>query len=355
MKPSIHNQAANQAAAELHSAIDAYNNRRVLITGGLGFIGSNLAIRLVESGAKVTVIDSMLSGCGANLFNVAPVASEIRMISAGIGQVEEFTAALAQSEIVFNLAGEVSHSSSMEQPERDLDINVLAQLQFLLACREYCPGARIVYAGTRQLYGKPIYLPVDERHPIQPVDFNGVHKFAATQYHLLLTNLGDLDCVVLRLSNVYGPRMALHLPHQGFLSVFVRRALDGRPIVVFGDGSQLRDPVHVDDVIEAFLLAGTATGLNSRVFNIGGPQAVCIGEVAATVARLGGCTVEHVPFPEDLRNIDIGSYCSDIACAERELSWIPRVWFHEGIETTFQFYRRYREQYLEPVLRNATA
>jgi len=354
MKPSIHNQAiAHQSAAALHPALDAYHNRRVLITGGLGFIGSNLAIRLVESGAKVTVIDSMVSGCGANLFNVAPVASEIRRISADIGQVEEFPAALAQSEIVFNLAGEVSHSSSMEQPERDLDINVLAQLQFLLACREYCPKARIVYAGTRQLYGKPIYLPVDERHPIQPVDFNGVHKFAATQYHLLLTNLGDLDCVVLRLSNVYGPRMALHLPQQGFLSVFVRRALERRPIVVFGDGSQLRDPVHVDDVIEAFLLAGAAAHLNSRVFNIGGPQALCIGDIAATVARLGGSTVEHAPFPENLRNIDIGSYCSDIACAERELSWIPRVWFHEGIQTTFQFYRRYREQYLG--VRNATA
>src|SRR5689334_8319670 len=234
MKPPTHSQT-----------ISAYQNRRVLITGGLGFIGSNLAIRLVEAGARVTVVDSMLSGCGANLFNIAPISSNIAVVRADIGQAEEFVTALAQAEIIFNLAGEISHSSSMEQPERDLDINVVAQLRFLLACREYCPGSRIVYAGTRQLYGKPLYLPVDERHPIQPVDFNGVHKFAATQYHLLLTNLGDLDSVVLRLSNVYGPRMALHLPQQGFLSVFLKRALEGQPITVFGDGSQLRDPVHV--------------------------------------------------------------------------------------------------------------
>jgi UDP-glucose 4-epimerase len=344
MKPPIHSQTNS-----------AYQNRRVLITGGLGFIGSNLAIRLVEAGARVTVVDSMLSGCGANLFNIAPISSKIAVVRADIGQAEEFVTALAQAEIIFNLAGEISHSSSMEQPERDLDINVVAQLRFLLACREYCPGSRIVYAGTRQLYGKPLYLPVDERHPIQPVDFNGVHKFAATQYHLLLTNLGDLDSVVLRLSNVYGPRMALHLPQQGFLSVFLKRALEGQPITVFGDGTQLRDPVHVGDVVEAFLAAGVAPRLDSRVFNIGGPQAVCIGEIAATLARFGGGTVEQAPFPENLRNIDIGSYCSDISRAERELSWTPRIWFHEGIETTLQFYRRNREQYLTPAARGATA
>ena len=347
MKPSIHNQAT--------AATGVYQNRRVLITGGLGFIGSNLAIRLVECCAKVTVIDSMAPGCGANRFNVAPVLSRISVIRADIGHVEQFMPALAEAEIIFNLAGEISHSQSMQQPERDLDINVLSQLRFLTACREYCPGRRIVYAGTRQIYGKPNYLPVDECHPIQPVDYNGVHKYAATQYHFLLTNQGDLDCVVLRLSNVYGPRLALHLPQQGFLGVFLKRALERQPIILFGEGSQLRDPVHVDDVVDAFLLAGAAPHLESRVFNIGGPQAVCIGEIAATIARCGGTTVEQVPFPDDLRSIDIGSYCSDISRAERELSWIPRRWFHEGIDMTFQFYRRYRECYMNPAACCTTA
>ena len=331
------------------SAALGYRNRRVLVTGGLGFIGSNLTIRLAEAGARVTVIDPMLPGCGANLFNVAPVESGIRIIAADVGQAEDFSAQLADAQVIFNLAGEISHSRSMEQPDRDLEINTLSQLRFLLACRKHCPGARIVYAGTRQVYGKPEYLPVDESHPIQPVDFNGVHKYAAMQYHLLLARRGDLDCMVLRLSNVYGPRMALHLPQQGFLTVYLRNALEGRPIVVFGDGSQLRDPVYVDDVVDAFLQAGIAPRLDSRMFNIGGPQAVCLGEIAATVARLGGAsTMEQVPFPDESRRIDIGSYCTDTARAERELLWTPRIWLHEGLETTMRFYRRHRERYLNP-------
>lgn len=346
MKSDIHNRPASSPA---ESAASRYRNRRVLVTGGLGFIGSNLAIRLVQAGASVTIVDSMLPGCGANPFNVASVESKIRVIAADVGDAEGFLAQLAGIQIVFNLAGEISHSRSMEQPERDLQINTLSQLRFLLACREYCPAARIVYAGTRQVYGKPEYLPVDERHPIHPVDFNGVHKYAAMQYHLLLARRGDLDCTALRLSNVYGPRMALHLPQQGFLSVYLRQALEGQPIVVFGDGSQLRDPVHVDDVVDAFLLAGVAPRLDSRKFNIGGPQAVCLGEIAATVARLGGhSTVHQVPFPGDARRIDVGSYYSETTRARRELAWTPRVEFGDGIRSTLAFYRAYRDRYICP-------
>jgi len=349
MKSHIHKELDSSADSE-------YRNRRVLVTGGLGFIGSNLTIRLVEAGAKVTIVDSMVPGCGANRFNIASVESKIRVIAADVGRAEEFSPELAGAQVVFNLAGEISHSQSMDQPERDLQINTLSQLRFLLACREYCPTARIVYAGTRQVYGKPEYLPVDENHPVQPVDFNGVHKYAAMQHHLLLTRRGDLDCAVLRLSNVYGPRMALHLSQQGVLNLYFRRALEGQAIVVFGDGSQLRDPVHVDDAVEAFLLAGAAPQLNSRVFNIGGPQAVCLGEIAATVARLGGASViEQIPFPNEARRIDIGSYCSDITRAERELSWTPRVWLHDGVGTSLQFYREHRVHYLGPQQQTASS
>lgn len=347
MRSHIRNLKMTSSPAK--SAVSEYRNQRVLVTGGLGFIGSNLTIRLAEAGARVTVVDPMLPGCGANLFNVAPVESEIRIIAADVGRAEDFSAQLADTQVIFNLAGEISHSRSMEQPDRDLEINTLSHLRFLLACRKHCPAARIVYAGTRQVYGKPEYLPVDENHPIHPVDFNGVHKYAAMQYHLLLARRGDLDCMVLRLSNVYGPRMALHLPQQGFLGVYLRNALEGKPILVFGDGSQLRDPAYVDDVVDAFLLAGAAPRLESRMFNIGGPQAVCLGEVAATVARLGGAsTVEAVPFPDESRRTDIGSYCSDTTRVERELLWKPRVWLHEGVETTLRFYRRHRDHYLDP-------
>ncbi len=328
-----------------------YHGKRVLVTGGLGFIGSNLAIRLVRNGAKVTIVDSRVPGCGANLFNIAPVASDVDVIEACVGDVEKFTAPLKEADVVFNLAGEISHSRSMEDPERDLYLNTVTQLRFLLACRVHCAGARILYASTRQVYGKPEYLPVDENHRVQPIDFNGVHKCAATQYHLLLARRGDLDCRVLRLSNVYGPRMALHLPQQGFLGVYICRALNREPIVVYGAGTQLRDPVHVDDVVGAFLSAGSAPDLKSRVFNIGGPHPITLREIAATAARLSArageqSPIHELPFPDHLLRMDIGSYFSDPARIERELGSIPQVEFEDGLRDTLSYYRKHGGHYL---------
>ncbi|MSV29276.1 MAG: NAD-dependent epimerase/dehydratase family protein [Bryobacterales bacterium] len=323
-----------------------YRGKRIIVTGGLGFIGSNLAIRLVEAGASVTIIDSRVPGCGANLFNIAPIVPGIDLIESCIGDVERFASALKEADAIFNLAGEISHSRSMDDPERDLYLNTVTQLRFLLACRANCPGARILYASTRQIYGKPVYLPVDEQHPVQPIDFNGVHKCAATQYHLLLARRGDLDCRVLRLSNVYGPRMALHLPQQGFLGVYVARALNGEPIVVYGDGEQLRDPVHVDDVVEVFLRAGLAPDLKSRVFNVGGPQPVTLNEIAAAAARQSGRSpIHHLPFPEHLIRMDIGSYFSDLTRTQRELGWVPSIEFEAGLKGTLAYYREHRDRY----------
>lgn len=336
-----------------------YKDKRVLVTGGLGFIGSNLAIRLIQVGANVMIVDCSIAGCGANPYNIASVESKVSVIACDVGDAEKFSRELQGIEVIFNLAGEISHSRSMEQPERDLQLNTVSQLRFLLACRAHCPKARIVYAGTRQVYGPPEYLPVDEAHPIQPVDFNGVHKFAATQYHLLLARRGDLDCVVLRLSNVYGPRMALHLSHQGFLAVYLRQALNGEPMLVYGDGRQLRDPVHVDDVVTAFLRAGAAPKLRSRVFNIGGSQAFKVSEIASIVARRGGgSTVSRTPFPEGLRRMDVGSYRSNTARAGHEFEWTPRILFEEGIGSTLAYYRAHRDHYLgliEPSVRPPTA
>ncbi len=324
-----------------------YRGKRVILTGGLGFIGSNLAIRLVEAGAGVTIIDSSVPGCGANLFNIAPIASAINVIDSCIGDVERFTSALKDADAVFNLAGEISHSRSMEDPERDLYLNTVTQLRFLLACRANCPGARILYASTRQIYGKPVYLPVDEKHPVQPIDFNGVHKCAATQYHLLLARRGDLDCRVLRLSNVYGPRMALHLPQQGFLGVYIARALTGEPILVYGGGEQLRDPVHVDDVVEAFLRAGLAPDMEPRVFNVGGPHPLTLSEIAAAAARQSGRSpIHHLPFPESLTRMDIGSYVTDLTRMQRELAWAPGIEFEDGLRSTLAYYRGNSDRYL---------
>jgi UDP-glucose 4-epimerase len=328
---------------------DFYHGKRTIITGGLGFIGSNLAIRLAALGAEVTIIDSELPDCGGNRFNLHPFETEIDWIKADIGATERFSNSLRGADFVFNLAGEISHSRSMTEPERDLNLNTIAQLRFLTACRSLCPAARIVYASTRQVYGKPLYLPVDENHEIQPVDFNGVHKYAASQYHLLMASRGDLDCAILRLSNVYGPRMALRLPQQGFLGVYLRRALDGVPIQIFGDGMQLRDPIHVEDVVRAFLATGSARSLASRVFNVGGPRPLALRHIAETVARIGGnkrTTLEMVPFPEHLRKLDIGSYYTDNSRLKSELGIEPQIEFECGVRETLAYYHEHKRHYL---------
>ncbi len=326
-----------------------YAGKRVLVTGGLGFIGSNLAIRLVGEGAQVTVVDSSVAGCGANLHNLAPVRDRVAVVRAAICQAELFRDELAQTDIIFNLAGEISHTHSMEFPERDLQINAVAQLQFLLACREHARGCRIVYASTRQLYGAPDYLPVDELHPVNPIDFNGVHKYAASNYHLLMSRAGDIDAITLRLTNVYGPRMALNIPCQGFLSNFLRRLLLGETIEIFGDGNQLRDPVFVDDAVDAFLAAGAAERPPSRIYNVGGPEALSLAEIArAAVSAAGGVEPVFRPFPEHHKKIDIGSFYTDTTRIRTELGWAPAVRFADGIRRTIEYFRSELPHYLDP-------
>ncbi|MBI3678913.1 MAG: NAD-dependent epimerase/dehydratase family protein [Acidobacteria bacterium] len=327
----------------------SYRNTPVLVTGGLGFIGSNLALRLVEQGAQVTVVDPLVPGCGGNLHNIATVREQVEVIKRDISAAGHFASAIRRARVIFNLAGEVSHIHSMEFPERDLLINTVAQLRFLQVCVRHNPGVRVVYAGTRQVYGKPEYLPMDENHPVRPVDFNGVHKYAANMYHLMLSRSGQLDAVVLRLTNVYGPRMSLAIPCQGFLSTFLRCILTGQGLEVFGDGKQLRDPVFVDDAVEAFLLAGAAPALQERTLNVGGPEALSLLEIAQTCARAaGGLSVETRPFPEERAAIDIGSYATDCSLIRKTLGWKPQARFADGIESTLAFYRARLRHYLDP-------
>jgi nucleoside-diphosphate-sugar epimerase len=302
---------------------------------------------LSELGAQVTVIDSLAPGCGANRYNLSCVRDSVRVIEADIGDASSLKDEIASAEVIFNLAGEISHLHSMAFPERDLQINTVAQLRFLLECQASNPGVRIVYAGTRQIYGVPVYLPVDENHPIQPVDFNGVHKYAATMYHFMLARAGALDAVVLRLTNVYGPRMALDIPCQGFLSSFLRRLLLGCSLEVFGDGEQLRDPLYVDDAVEAFLAAGQAKAA-LRVYNIGGPDALSLREIACSASQAAGVAAPNLrPFPDEIRAIDIGSYATNSARAALELDWRPRTPFREGIQRTLDFYRQELPHYLD--------
>jgi UDP-glucose 4-epimerase len=323
-----------------------YAGKRVLVTGGLGFIGSNVAVRLAELGAHVIVIDSAVPGCGANRHNLQPFASRIDLRLSGIGDLLAHPDAAENVDVVFNLAGEISHINSMRDPLRDLELNTTAQLQFLLALRSLRPGARVVYASTRQVYGVPQYLPINESHPVNPIDFNGIHKHAAAGYHRLLSARGEIDATILRLTNVYGPRMALNIPEQGVLGHFFRRALLGQDIEVFGDGQQLRDPVFIDDVVDVCLLAGARSGLPATTMNVGGPEALSLAAIARTLAAEGGGELRFRPFPEGHKSIDIGSYSTDNSLITETLGWAPRVPFADGAHRTLEFFRQHREHYL---------
>jgi UDP-glucose 4-epimerase len=326
-------------------ASSAYLDSKVLVTGGLGFIGSNLARRLADAGARVTVVDSAVPGCGANPHNLA--AARIRLIEADIGDASQFEDDLRGADVIFNLAGEISHIHSMQDPARDAELNARAQLRFLEECARQTPGSRVVYASTRQIYGVPQYLPVDESHPVRPVDFNGIHKYAATVYHEMFSSMGRLDTVALCLTNVYGPRMALNIPCQGFLGTFLRKVLLGQPIEIFGEGLQLRDPVYVDDIVEAFLLAGATPTLRSRFYNVGGFEALSVAHIAEVISMMAGApSPVFRPFPDELRSIDIGSFRADSSLIRQELGWQPRVSMNQGICESIAFYRRELEHYL---------
>jgi UDP-glucose 4-epimerase len=318
---------------------------RALVTGGLGFIGSNLALRLLQEGARVTVVDSQVDGCGANLFNLPPTHPHLEVFE---GDISDAASLLRDIDVVFNLAGEISHIHSMLDPARDLELNTISQLRFLQAVRAHRRGVRVVFAGTRQIYGVPQYLPIDELHPTVPVDFNGIHKYAAVMYHSLMTRSGDIDGIILQLTNVYGPRMALNVPGQGFLGHFFRRILLGQELEVFGDGRQLRDPVFVDDVVEAFLLAGEITVPASRVYNVGGAEPLSLAEIAKACAH-GTTTVRHREFPAEQKAIDIGSYYTDSSLIHAELGWRPLTMFTPGVAKTLEYYRPCLSQYVSDV------
>jgi UDP-glucose 4-epimerase len=312
-----------------------------LVTGGLGFIGSNLALALAASGARVAVVDALVPQHGGDRRNLDGAEVEIPVTVADIGDRAAMTPLLESADVVFNVAGQVSHLESMTDPLRDLDLNVRSHLALLELIREVRPGAVVVHTSTRQVYGRPRYLPVDEDHPITPVDVNGVDKLAAEQLHLLYATVHDMTVSALRLTNVYGPRQSLERDGLGFLPVFVRRALRGQPIEVYGDGQQLRDCLHVDDVVRALTLAAVTPDSVGQVFNLGHDDALDLADIARVVSEAAGgaSEVTLVPWPDDLVRIDIGSFWGDFSKAKRVLGWEPEIGFRAGMADTIAFYR----------------
>jgi UDP-glucose 4-epimerase len=327
---------------------ERYRGRRVLVTGGLGFIGSNLCRALADLGADVLAVDAMIPDYGGNMFNIAGYEDRLRV---NIGDVRNQTAMdvlVRDREIIFNLAGQVSHIDSMRDPYTDLEINCRAQLSMLEACRKFNPSVKVIFAGTRQIYGKPDRLPVDETHLVRPIDVNGVNKAAGEYYHLLYNNAFGVRACSLRLTNVYGPRQLIKHNRQGFIGWFIRLALEGREIQVFGDGSQMRDFVYVDDAVDAFLRAGFCNTCDGEVFNVGGTEPIAHKDLVTLLLDVAGSgCVKYVPWPDDKKRIDIGSFYSDSSKFTRTTGWQPAVALREGFRRTIDFYRANLGPYLE--------
>ena len=340
------NNDAKSVGASSYLAV--YRGKRVLITGGLGFIGSNLAHRLVELGAEVLIVDSLIPDYGGNLFNVYGIQDRVRINIADVRDRSSMDYLVQGQDYLFNLAGQVSHLDSMRDPFTDLEINCRSQLSILESCRHNNPNVKVVFASTRQIYGVPDYLPVDERHLVHPTDVNGINKMAGEWYHIIYNNVYGVRATSLRLTNTYGPRMRVRDARQTFLGLWIRLIVEGKELMIYGDGRQVRDFNYVDDVVDAFLRAGADDQANGQVYNLGGDEPVSLLYLAQLIIELAGKgSYRLVPWPENRKRIDIGDYYGDYRKIHGKLGWRPRVPLEEGLRRTLRYYEEFRHHYWE--------
>jgi UDP-glucose 4-epimerase len=296
-------------------------------------------------GARVVLLDSLVPEYGGNLFNIAPIEDCVRVNISDVRDAHSMRYLVRDQYYLFNLAGQTSHMASMDDPLTDLEINCRAQISILEACRNYNPTVKIVFASTRQIYGLPFSLPVDEDHPTRPVDVNGINKLAGEAYHILYHNVFGIPACALRLTNTYGPRMRVKDARQTFLGIWIRLLVEGRPFEVW-DGAQLRDFTYVDDAVDA-LLAAAGPEANGATFNLGGEAPVSLKQLADILIEVNGGG-EYVlrPYPADRKRIDIGDYYANSGRIQRALGWTPRVNLRQGLEHTLDYYRRNLNRYL---------
>jgi len=323
-----------------------FRGKNVLITGGAGFIGSNLAIKLVELEANVTIIDSFIPEYGGNLFNLEPIKNEVKLNISDVRDEHSMKYLIKDQDYLLNLAGQTSHIDSMNDPYADLEINAKAQLSILEACKRYNPTIKIVFASTRQIYGKPQYLPVDESHPLYPVDVNGINKMAGEWYHIVYNDVYKIRSVVLRLTNTYGPRMRVKDARQTFLGIWIKNVIEGNKISVFGDGKQIRDFNYVDDVVNAILLSAQSDNVNGMIFNLGADDQINLQDTAKLMIEISDkASYELVPFPAERKVIDIGNYYADYKKIKSKLGWQPKESLKDGLKLTIDFYKKYHKYY----------
>jgi UDP-glucose 4-epimerase len=323
-----------------------FERARVLITGGLGFIGSNLARRLAGLGADLTLVDSLIPDYGGNLFNIEGLRDRVHVNISDVRDTYSMQYLVRGKDYLFNLAGQTSHLDSMTNPGPDLEINCRAQLSILEACRACNPEIKIIFASTRQIYGRPTYLPVTETHPLNPVDVNGINKMAAEKYHLLYSDLYGIHATALRLTNTIGPRMRIKDARQTFAGLWVRQLLEHKPIEVWG-GKQLRDFTDVEDAVDAFLMVATSASAKGQIYNLGGSEVIELADLAKRMVEInGGGEYSVCDFPADRRPIDIGDYYADFSKIRSELGWAPKKPLRETIESTLNYYREFISHYV---------
>ena len=324
-----------------------FRGKRVLITGGLGFIGSNLAHRLLDLEADILILDSLIPEYGGNIFNVSGIEECLRINIADMRDEHGLRHLVKDQDIIFNLAGQVSHTDSMEDPYTDLEINARSQLSLLEACRHENPAVKVIFASTRQIYGRPEYLPVDERHPLQPADVNGINKLAGEWYHMVYHDVYGLRTVSLRLTNTYGPRMRIRDARQTFIGWWFRRLLEGQALSIFGDGLQVRDFNYVDDVVEALLMVAAHDVADGQIYNLGSDEPINLLNLARLMIEIRGeGTFDMVPFPDDRKRIDIGDFYGDYRKIRSKLGWRPVVGLRDGLTRTMDYFRANLERYL---------
>ena len=319
-----------------------FRGRKVLITGGLGMIGSSIAIRLRQLGADITILDAELPMYGANTFNLEPIRGQVKMVKADIRDRRSLEQLKWDFDMIFNLAGQVSHNDSIENPYLDTEINYLGQLNVLEQARKKNPKARIFFSGSRLQFGKIEAVPVAENHPQHPLTPYALNKNAAENLHLFYHHIHGISVVVFRIANPYGPRGQMKHSKYCIVNWFVRQAMEGKTITVFGDGKQLRDYIFIDDLVEAMLAAMSSPQAGGEVFNVGSGVGISFQDMTALVVRtVGRGSIRHVGWPADYINVETGDYVSNIQKLCRLTSWRPRISIEEGIRRTVAYFRRH--------------
>jgi len=317
----------------------------ILITGGLGFIGSNLAIKLANLGCKMTILDSLDKNCGGNIYNINDIKGSVKFEITDIAKNKQLHTFVSGKDIIFNLAGQVSHTQSLTDPYSDLNNNLSAHLALLEACRKANPQAAIIYSGSRSQYGRASNLPVKENHIMEPMDINGVNKLGAEMYHLLYSYLHGMNTCSLRLANIYGPRHQMKSP-DGFINWFVRKAIDNSAIKIFGKGEPLRDALYVEDAVDAIISISLTKNFRGKAYNVASGKPISVGKIAEEIIRIcGNGKIEFAEYPKDFEKVEIGDFYADINRIKKDTGWEPKTGFPEGIKQTIEFYNKNKKHY----------